>query len=60
MQKPYKVPASGTVQYTYFVVPTNFKQDMWIIDGEVRAGNRKVVHHIIAFVREPGNPWMKT
>ena len=60
MQKPFKVPASSTVQYTYFVVPTNFKQDMWIVDGEVRAGNRKVVHHASVQVRlTPGSQWMK-
>jgi hypothetical protein len=59
MPKPYKVPPTGTVQYTYFVVPTNFKQDMWIIDGEVRAGNRKVVHHASVQVRPPGSQWLK-
>src|SRR5580658_10016912 len=45
MSKPFKVPAKGTVEYTYFVVPTNFKQDTWLLDGEIRPGNRKVVHH---------------
>jgi len=27
--------------------------------AEARPGNTKLVHHIIAFVREPGNPWMQ-
>ncbi len=43
--KPYTVPASGTVDYTYFVIPTGFTKDTWVIDGEVRPGNRSVVHH---------------
>jgi hypothetical protein len=25
----------------------------------VRPGNRKVVHHVIAFIREPGAKWLK-
>ncbi|HEY6345898.1 MAG TPA: thiol-disulfide isomerase [Bryobacteraceae bacterium] len=59
MSKPFKVPAKGTVEYTYFVVPTNFKQDTWLLDGEIRPGNRKVVHHASVHVRPPGSLWMK-
>ena len=25
--------------------------------GEVRPGNRATVHHVIAFIREPGSKW---
>jgi hypothetical protein len=59
MQKPYRVQAKGTIEYTYFVIPTNFKEDRWIIDGEIRAGNRRVVHHASVHVRPPGSLWMK-
>jgi len=59
MSKPFRVPAKGTIEYTYFVVPTNFKQDTWVLDGEIRAGNRKVVHHASVHVRPPGSLWMK-
>jgi hypothetical protein len=34
--KPYTVPATGTIEYTYFVIPSGFKKDTWVIDGEVR------------------------
>src|SRR5580704_13685302 len=27
MPKPYTVPAKGTIEYTYFVVPSHFKED---------------------------------
>jgi hypothetical protein len=27
--------------------------------AESRPGNHELVHHIIAFIREPGNPWMR-
>ncbi len=48
------VPATGTVPYRYFETPTNFKEDVWIQAAEARPGNRKAVHHIIAFYKETG------
>jgi len=48
------VPASGEIAYQYFEVPTNFTEDKWMQAGEVRAGDRAHVHHIIVYVREPG------
>ena len=53
--KPYLVPKDGTIEYTYFVVPSGFTKDTWVIDGEVRAGNRSVVHHASMHVRPPGS-----
>ena len=54
----YEVPASGTVEYTYFVVPTGFTEDKWIEKIEVRPSNRSVVHHIVLFAREPGSNYL--
>ncbi len=59
MQRPYEVPATGTVEYTYVVIPTGFTKDTWVTAAEVRPGNRSVMHHIIAFVRPPGSGFMK-
>jgi len=59
MSQPYHVPANGVIEYTYFVIPTGFTKDTWVAAAEVLPGNRKVVHHVIAFVRPPGSPWMK-
>jgi hypothetical protein len=59
MPKPYTVPKNGTIEYTYFVVPSGFTQDTWVIDAEVRPGNRAVVHHVSVYVRPPGSSWMK-
>jgi hypothetical protein len=50
----FPVPASGTVEYTYFVVPSGFTEDKWVENVEVRAGNSKVVHHVVVQVRPPG------
>jgi len=54
MQQDYQVPASGEIEYQYFEVPTNFADERWMQAGEVRAGDRAHVHHIIVYVREPG------
>ncbi len=59
MPVEYRVPASGTVDYQYIVIPTGFTEDKYVQLAEARPGNPKLVHHIIAFVREPGNPWLK-
>src|SRR5258708_4657431 len=53
------VPATGTIDYQYIVIPTGFTEDKYVQLSEARPGNPAVVHHIIAFIREPGNPWLK-
>jgi hypothetical protein len=59
MPKPYIIPASGTIEYTYIVVPSGLTKDTWVTAGEIRPGNRSAVHHVIAFVRPKGSLWMK-
>ncbi len=59
MPAEYEVPTSGTIEYTYYVIPTGFTEDKWVQFAEVRPGNRKVVHHVIAFAREPGSKWLR-
>jgi hypothetical protein len=56
MNEDYPIPASGTVDYKYFEVPTNFTQDTYVQAMEVRAGTRTVVHHVIVFARAPQPP----
>jgi mono/diheme cytochrome c family protein len=53
MARDFEVPARGTIDYQYFEVPTNFSEDRWMQAGEVRAGDKAHVHHIIVYVREP-------
>ena len=50
-QEPFKIPADETVDYQYFVVDPEFKEDKWISAAEVVPGNRSVVHHSIVFIR---------
>jgi hypothetical protein len=54
MAQDFEIPASAEIAYQYFEVPTNFTEDKWMQAGEVRAGDRAHVHHIIVYVREPG------
>jgi hypothetical protein len=51
--RPFLVPATGTVEYQYFVVDPGFKRDRWISGAEVIPGERSVVHHCIVFIRPP-------
>ena len=50
-----RVPAKGTIEYTYFVVPTGFTEDKWVEKIELRPGERSVVHHIVLMARPPGS-----
>jgi hypothetical protein len=59
MPQAFEVPASGTIDYQYVVIPTGLTEDAYVQIAEARPGNPAVVHHIIAFIREPGNPMMK-
>jgi len=58
MGADHKVPATGTVDYTWFVVPSGFTEDKWVEKVELRPGARSVVHHIVLFVRPPGSQFM--
>jgi hypothetical protein len=51
--KPFRVPATGTVDYKHFVVDPGFTEDKWVVATEVRPGNRSVVHHVLVYVQTP-------
>jgi Copper type II ascorbate-dependent monooxygenase, C-terminal domain len=53
MPDEFTLEASGPDEYQYFEIPTNFKEDVYVQMAEARPGNRKIVHHIIAFVAPP-------
>jgi hypothetical protein len=55
----YKVPARGTVQYTFLITPTHFTEDQWIAAAEWKIDQRTLVHHMNAFVRPPGSSYLK-
>lgn len=51
--RPFRVPANGTVEYQYFVVDPGFEEDRWVSASQVIPGSRATVHHCIVFVRPP-------
>ena len=53
MLESFDVPADGTVPYVYFTIPTNLPNDRWIKAVEIRPGDRRVVHHVIATMQSP-------
>jgi hypothetical protein len=53
MLEDYEIPASGTVEYEYFYIPTNFTEPRFVQAIEVRPGNRELVHHVIVSYEAP-------
>jgi hypothetical protein len=59
MPESYEVPARGTVDYTYIIIPTNFAEDRWVQKVEVRPGARAVVHHVAVWLRTRESKWFR-
>jgi peroxiredoxin len=53
-ERPFVVPAQGTVDYQRFVVDPEWDEDKYIVAAEARPQNRSVVHHILVYVIPPG------
>ena len=53
MPEEFTLEASGPDEYQYFEIPTGFTEDKYVQAVEARPGNRKIVHHIIAFIIPP-------
>ena len=56
MEEPFKIPASGTIDYQYIRIPTHLGEDKWIQAIEIRPGAPAQVHHVIAFTQRAGTP----
>lgn len=54
-ETPVSVDAEGAIAYQYFEVDPGFTEDKYICAAEARPDNRAVVHHIIAYVKAPGD-----
>ncbi|KAA0224785.1 hypothetical protein FCG40_06400 [Fimbriimonadia bacterium ATM] len=51
-EKAFEMPGEGRDIYRNFVIKTNFKETKWISAMDVKPGNPRVVHHVIAFLDE--------
>jgi hypothetical protein len=55
--KPFTVPAEGTVAYQWFEADPGWREDRWVKAAECRPGNRAVVHHVTVYYKPPGVPF---
>jgi peroxiredoxin len=56
----FDVPAEGVVDYQYFEVDPGFTEDKYIWAAEARPDNVSVVHHIIVYIKTPGQEDLHT
>jgi hypothetical protein len=59
MPSPIPVPARQELEYQFVILPQRFTEDRWVAAAEVRPGDRRVVHHLVVYVREPSSEWLK-
>lgn len=57
--KAFEVSAGGEVDYQTIILPVGLHEDRWIAAAEIRPSARDVVHHIVAYVREQDDAWLK-
>jgi len=50
------LPGSGADQFYNLIGKTDFPEDKWISAVEIQPGDRKVVHHVILWQGQQGNP----
>lgn len=56
-EEPEYIPATGVVDYRYFVVDPQFREAKWLQAMETRPSNRSVVHHVAVYALWPGQSW---
>jgi mono/diheme cytochrome c family protein len=54
LPKPFKLEAEGRDVYRCFVIPTDYESDRYLSAIEFAPDNRRVVHHIIAYLDTQG------
>jgi mono/diheme cytochrome c family protein len=53
-EKEHTLAGSGDDEYRNFVLDPGNKETLWVRGIDVRPGNRKVVHHVIAYIDTSG------
>lgn len=54
MAEEFSVSADGRDEYWNFVVDPKLKEPVWVSGIDVRPGNTRIVHHVIAFLDDTG------
>jgi len=52
MAEEYALVADGPDRFEYFELPTGLAEERWVRAVEIRPGNRKIVHHVMAYVQQ--------
>jgi len=58
-KEPFHIGAREEVPYQYIIMPTKFTEDKWVEMAEARPSTPAIVHHIVVFVRDPKNKWLR-
>ena len=53
MPRAMDLPATGLVPYQYLEVSAPVTDDTWVRGAVIRAGNSRVVHHCLVFIKYP-------
>ena len=53
MSQDYTIEPGAPDAYVYVTFPLRFTEDRWVQAAEIRPGNKRVVHHVIAHVLGP-------
>lgn len=60
MPAAINIPARGTIEYTYEIVPTGFTEDKWVRMSQVLPSSPQHVHHAVVYIRPPDSPWLRS
>ena len=52
---PFKIPATGAMEYQRVAVQTHLPEDKWVTAVEIRPSSPAVVHHVLVFAVYPPN-----
>ena len=59
MPQAAALPASGDIEYTYEIVPTDFTENRWVQMAEILPALRSNVHHAVVYLRPPDSNWLR-
>lgn len=54
MPQEHELAAEGRDEYWHFVLKPEIEEPVWVQAIDVKPGNRRIVHHVIAFIDENG------
>jgi len=52
---PEEIPATGVLDYRHVLMDSPIHEDVWVTAAVVKPGNRKVLHHAIAYAKFEGS-----